>query len=681
MKKIKDILFHLTIIVLLEIFVFNFGYWDSLRFRKQLLNVTEYALGEGIEQSGNEFIVTNKDAAFIEIKNIKKEIKNIYLDVSIKEDTLGETRYVPISIFMTDAANEEYRELPERYIVKRINESKYIRLHLNGESNKIKIRINLPENTVFQINSLQLNTVRKIYIHPLRIFLMIAIWIIWKVFRPKSIIYQLELNLKKFKQKRFATACIVTNLILIGFCAVVIQPYTTWKESTWKADSEYEVLTDALLEGHLYLDLNVSETLKKMENPYDPVIRQKMHEENQEEFYMDYAYFNGKYYCYFGVIPAILFFVPFKLLFNRHLPTWLCVSVCGLLYCVVSYIFIYLIAKKYFKRVSLGMYLLASACFVAMSSIVYLVFFGTVYSVPIITSLLFGIIGLSFWLSASNDGKISKKYLALGAMFIALIFGCRPQLAIILLFAFPIFWCEIKEKKFFSKKGMGNTLCVIIPFLIVGFMIMYYNYVRFGNVADFGANYNLTGNDMTHRGIDMGRNWLGIFEYLFQPLNIASKFPYIQVIGQNIQTDYQGMVSQEPMFGGFLWFNPIMLLCGALYREKEKLKKKKIKGFAVGALLSGILIILLTIQMSGITERYMSDFGWLFGMTTVIAMFLLEEKYGNCNKERYLKWVVGLSSVTIFLNYFNIFILGRYGSLYSTNPNVLFWVKYVLFSI
>ena len=206
------------------------------------------------------------------------------------------------------------------------------------------------------------------------------------------------------------------------------------------------------------------------------------------------------------IVPALIFFVPFKLLFGVHLPTWIAVTFCGLMYCIVIYIFIYLIIKKYYKNISFGTYIVTDTIFIAMSAIVYLVFYGTIYSLPIMMSLMLGIIGLSFWIAASDSKKLNKIYLILGSLAIALIIGCRPQLAIILLFAFPIFWNDIKEKRFFSVKGMANTLSVIVPFLIIGVGIMYYNYARFGSVMDFGANYNLTSNDMTHRGIVLARN-------------------------------------------------------------------------------------------------------------------------------------------------------------------------------
>lgn len=679
--NLRKIIFTITILLCMEIFGFNFRYWESISYQEKQIDNLKY--GNGIEKQGDIYKIINPENAFFEMDSINVHLSNIYANITGVDNGVCESRFVPIRIYMTDAANAVYRELPQINIVRRVKESQYIRLHLSGETKKIKIKVDLPENAEIKIEGLSFNKHRPFMFHPLRIVCLGIIVFLFEMFRPKSGLYSIKLNFRESWQWRAVLLLLAFNLLIMGGISVATFPNRNLRNGGWPPDIEYEELTDALLDGHVYLNMEPADSLKKMDNPYDPQLRGQVFEKTDEIFYVDHAYYNGKYYCYFGVVPALVFFVPFKALFGVHLPIWIAVSFCGFVYCVVSYIFIYLLIKKYFPNTSIGLYLLTSSVFIAMSTLVYLMLYGTVYSMPIIMSLMLGIIGLSFWLAASGAKRLNKVYLVLGAISIALIIGCRPQLAIVLLFAFPIFWNDIKEKKFFSLQGMGNTVCVIAPFVIIGCALLWYNYIRFGNVMDFGANYNLTSNDMTHRGIDLDRNWVGVFEYLFQPLSVSSKFPFLQLIGSNVQFDYQGYLSQEPLFGGFIWFNPIILLCYKFINDRKKLKEKEYFGLGIAAMASGLIIILLTIQMSGMTQRYMSDFGWFFAISTSIIVLFLSEEYANSKikNEIFMKCVVGLSITTIFLNYFNVFISDRYQNLLYTNPNAWFWVKYVFFSI
>ena len=81
-------------------------------------------------------------------------------------------------------------------------------------------------------------------------------------------------------------------------------------------------------------------------------------------------------------------------------------------------------------------------------------------------------------------------------------------------------------------------MSVIAPFILVAIPVMLYNGIRFGSVFDFGAAYNLTGSDMTSRGIDLSRSLPALFQYLLQPLNICARYPY--VFGVDMAVDYQG---------------------------------------------------------------------------------------------------------------------------------------------
>ena len=52
----------------------------------------------------------------------------------------------------------------------------------------------------------------------------------------------------------------------------------------------------------------------------------------------------------------------------------------------------------------------------------------------------------------------------------------------------------------------------MLPFVIFGAFMMFYNYARFGSVFDFGQNYNLTVMDMTAEHFNIEKNSNGFEE-------------------------------------------------------------------------------------------------------------------------------------------------------------------------
>ena len=660
--------------LVLEVFVFNFRHWESLSFTP----ITHYqgTIGAGLEvDSYGNAVITNVDEAYIEFSNINRCVKNLFLDLTKEnEDKSGR---VTINIRATDVANKNFFLLPEREVINGIENSKFIRLHLSGESSAIRINLLADNGTYFKINNLNMN-VHVPFDFVLVRFLIIFICILfYYCYIKSSIFFSKTLNLFSKKQCFCIAFCIVIQMMIVFFIGQSMQPSLNLDRNGWPADFQYNDLADALIDGNVYLDKEPPESLMLMENPYDMVERNKVVvEEHQEKFDWDYAYFDGKYYSYFGVVPAILFFVPYKLITGMDLWTWDLVTACGVAYCIASFFMIYQFLKKYFKESSLGMYLLLSSFYIWGSAVTYLVHYGNVYSCPIIFSLLLGTLGLGCYAGASDGVKINKPRLTIGAILIALIMGCRPHLAVVMIFAFPIFWNEIFRKRlFFSKKGIINTSCVIIPFIFVATFLMWYNYTRFGSVFDFGANYNLTGNDMTHRGFSFERWPLGVFEYLFQPIRVKPQFPFWQIA--ELSNDYMGHTSYEFIICGFFSMNIITIICCWVFKLKRCLKKCNVYGISVICVISALCIILADIQLSGITQRYMSDFGWIISLGTILILFSLEtilrdRKEISC----YYKVCSFLVGISIFLNVYNLFIVGRYGDLINMNPFLYYSVKY-----
>ena len=95
--------------------------------------------------------------------------------------------------------------------------------------------------------------------------------------------------------------------------------------------------------------------------------------------------------------------------------------------------------------------------------------------------------------------KVSSWRMSAGSLLLAMIAGCRPTLVLVTLLAIPIFWKPVKEKRLLGEHKILDLTCFFMPVLLVAAGLMYYNYIRFGSVTDFGAMYNLTTQNMPKR--------------------------------------------------------------------------------------------------------------------------------------------------------------------------------------
>lgn len=78
--------------------------------------------------------------------------------------------------------------------------------------------------------------------------------------------------------------------------------------------------------------------------------------------------------------------------------------------------------------------------------------------------------------------------LACGSLCMALVAGCRPQLLLLSFGALFLFWPDVfRRRTLFSKRSILQTAALCAPYIIVAAGIMYYNWVRFDSVFDFGC--------------------------------------------------------------------------------------------------------------------------------------------------------------------------------------------------
>ncbi len=668
-KTLRTILLILIIPLIAEVFFFNFRFWESLFFRK----VTDYKV--------------TRDAGAIVISDINAPVKNIRIDSS---GSITGTSPVHVKLLLSDEANTDL-ELSVTEVVPSIAESNYIRIYPDGNVREITIAFDVNEVPDASGIDVKLNETRPFCIHVFRAVFIAVIAALILLFWPGSKVYQIPL----FGRDRNNIYILLALSAIVCLWMLIVYAFNYDTTNFYRAghvEAIYTYQSESFLKGHVWLDFTPPKYLSEMANPYDYNARLELARQTGESFKLDFAFFDGKYYSYYGIVPTLIFYVPFVALTGLHLNNSVPVLLMGVVFILFSFMLVYRLLNRCCPKVSLGIYFLLVLVFLFGTEAFYCAQTPHVYSVAFISAIMFTAIALYFWITASDkhfeDNKmpLSKSRLLIGAMAMGLAIGSRPVFGLYALLAFPLFYSEIRERLFFSKKGIVNTMCIVVPLLVIGAALLYYNKIRFGSFFDFGNTYNLSEMDLKNRHPGIRRLWLGIFEYLFQPMKISGRFPYVESIYdyQNRSTDYMGYMFFDPVYGGYFALCPVCLCVVFIRKFRKQLSEMKMYWTCVVSLVFAAILLFMDIEMTGITLRYQMDFGMFIVLTAVLILTVLIRKaedssYKNAFKFALIALIV-LTGITVFANLMIMLADSKQWALVSTNPKLYYSIKYLIFA-
>ena len=622
---------------------------------------------------------------------------NIWLNFDYRQPA----QELTVKIQFADDAHHTYFDsteytvgVPDVAVSTLSDQSEYINLNTAGLVDNLRIEI-AGENVSYPIklSDIVLNAHHPFDFNTGRFLATAGILLLAFAFRPRSAIYRIHIVDEPRKSKAAIIATVVIEVYLMSaflfmgsnLVGVATQGYNS---GSWDGHSivntfevggdnaqQYAELAKAMAHGQLYLEEEPPQWLQDMADPYDKGARDEAQKETGEPYLFDVAYHDGHYYVYFGVVPVVLFYLPFYLLTGANFPTAIGVLIACVAFVLGCSALLDRFARYHFKRVSLGLYLLLQIPLVTCCGILYLLKFPTFYSLPIMLGLAFSVWGLYFWMrgraSAARSTGPEKWYLA-GSLCMALVVGCRPQLVVLSLLAFPLFWrAYITERRLFTPRGAREFACLVAPYAVVAAGLMGYNYARFGSLTDFGANYNLTVNDMTKRGWNLGRLAPALFAYFLQPPCVTGVFPYVQPAP--FDTTYMGQTIKEVTFGGILACLPVLWVLPFAKRilalRMRQRSTRTIMGVIVVLLASGVIVALLDAQMAGILQRYFADFSFMFLAAVVLLALIVNENLspGTMAQNLLMKVLLVLVAVSVVYSVLVCFVpeTGWYSDGYS----------------
>lgn len=677
-----------AVALLLEVFVFNFNYFASAGYHP--INLKS-RITLPYDKDDDLFRLTTVDHV-MEFSDLNTEVHNIRIDF----DSDQPAQNLQIKVQFTDEAHQTYFDsteytvgVPVTDVSTMSTQSEYLNLNTAGYVDNLRIEV-VGEDTRYPIKlwTVSLNAHHPFDFNVTRFAWTAGILALVYLFRPRSGIYRINIVENPRRSKAGIVVAVAVELALVSSflfygsnlvgVATSSYNYGSWDgksivnvyETGGENAQQYAELARAMAKGQLYLDEEPPDWLKAMDDPYDKGARDEAQKETGEPYLFDVAYHDGHYYVYFGVVPVLLFYLPFYLLTGLSFPTAIGVLIAALAFVLGCSALLDRFARYHFKSVSLGLYLLLQVPLVFCSGILYLVKFPTFYSLPIMCGLAFSVWGLYCWMRGRLSRHACAWYLG-GSLCMALVAGCRPQLLVLSLLAFPLFWrTYITQRRLFSPAGAREFACLVAPYLVVAAGIMGYNYARFGSPTDFGANYNLTVNDMTKRGMNVGRLAPAFFAYFLQPPCVTGVFPFIQP--EPFATTYLGQTIREVTFGGILACLPVLWvlafsrrILALRYRQRAT---RTIWGVIVVLLASGVVVALLDAEMAGILQRYFADFSFMFLAATVLLLFIVNENLapGTVARDLLMKVLIVLVALSVLYSGLLCFVpeTGWYSDIY-----------------
>lgn len=581
------LLFALVIALCAELLVFNFPSLRSMGYDQvQPTNVIA-------QRDVTDRLMLNPSND-VELVFDDAVIHNMYVDVSGYESSGSYSSTAHVKVSAIDEGHSAFYELATL----KLSNSAYYSVNPSGKVQRLKLTC---DNAAISLDSddLQFNVSRPLEVIPLRMLVVFLLVVAMFMLRPTAPLYH-----QTFRDRKFLLAVGVVCAAAVAFGCVFSHIPNLLTLAPHQ--DQYYQLAVAFTHGHLYLDEVPGAVLQQLDNPYDPQARVNAGIYMNNGYAWDHAYFQGKYYVYFGVLPVLLFHLPFYLLTGKQLLNWVAVMVClvafalGALYLLVS------ICKRWFPHTSQAVFLLAYLGVLSGSWVVYLCHYPDLYGLPISMALALLVWGLALWVRATSDpDRIALPQAIGGSLLVALIVLCRPPLLIGGLWGIVLIAPYVRNG---LRKNAGAIGLALVPFVLVFACAAAYNMARFGSPLDFGANYNLTSNDMTHRGFKLDRIPSALVAYLLQPISLGLTSPFIQPVNTNY--GYVGQLITEPMYGGVFMLVPFTCFAFAiaLKRVRDALPGT-VKALAAVSLVAVLILVIFDANVAGILPRYICDFG------------------------------------------------------------------------
>ncbi len=381
--------------------------------------------------------------------------------------------------------------------------------------------------------------------------------------------------------------------------------------------NHYNLLVDGFLSGHLYMDLAPDPSAVKsgqVTPAYSPAVH-------------DTSLYHGRYYLYFGAAPAVVLFLPWRVVTGGHLAQYWAAAILASAGYLASLGLLARLRRDHFPGLARGA-LFAGALLLGLVNWwpVLLCRIG-MWEVPIAGAFCFSMLALLL-LHKGTEGRGRPAWLAAASLCCGLAVASRPNFIFgcaVLLLPLVFLWRSERGAPAGAAAWMGRVCAVLLPVSSVGALMAAYNFLRFGSPLEFGTSYMVLLTPEPTVPFSLSFAWTNTYLYFLAPAHLSPWFPFFRV--PRLPVVPPGYTSDPEEMFGVLSNMPVLLLAavGAALawpgRAAPRLGLAALSLCVLFAAVWGVLVV-----YCGTNSRYTVDAMCGLPVLTVLGIWALEAR-------------------------------------------------------
>lgn len=608
---------------------------------------------------------TNQPVGVTTFKDLDRVVTSVHIDVEFDGD-------MEIVIIRQD---EESTRNFTHTLRKHFPHDNYVPVQSTGKVSFMQVVFPVDENKpVLKVNAIKINEPIPFYFSGMRLITLlfmsfVLLTLINKDCRAKMsyLLFDVKFNPSNKKQT-YAYAAVVFLLLLFTW----ICTYTSVNEEQLKFHREggiagswgqYNVhLVDAIIAGRTWLDVGNPEKLLSATRPYDITYLEENGYVREVDWMWDYVWYEGKHYSYYGVVPAIVLFVPYKLITGGYLSNHAGVFVFTAMGIILIAILWLYCVKKYMPNARFAFFIFGILALFFVSGLSFNIRGPSVYSIGRVAALMFTAVGVLLLLKSTDGEKLKPMKLFFACLCLALTVGCRPNMVFVSILVPVLLW---------KHRSWKLVAFIALPYIMVAIPLMWYNYVRFGSISDFGFAYVLS-SISAHRlnpvsSIFIVINRIG--QYLFLPARYVLEFPFVTHLPR-VSWILQGALSYSQHHIGLINF-PILFCVFYMFKGAMRKDTPTLFFMSLSSTIVAVVMLLVLSWVNGVHGTYLIDFLMFLIFSSLFCAYCWsnEQSRSELENKRTLKAVYILLAISVFVG---AFIFADGGSVQTYRDPILY---------